>query len=73
MGGHYHAPAALPPGKTRYLLHRKLLGLQAGLDGCGKSRNRYSITGPSNHYTYYTIAFAKIIIIIRHQLGLEFL
>jgi hypothetical protein len=54
-----------------------LLGPQAGLGGCGKSRNRHSITGPSNHYTYYAIPVANIIIIIiiiiRHQLGLEFL
>ena len=28
MGGQRHAPAALPPGKTRYALNRKLGGLQ---------------------------------------------
>jgi len=33
LGGQRHAPAALPPGKTRYTLYRRL-----GLDGCGKSR-----------------------------------
>ena len=26
--GQHHAPAALPPGKTRYLLHRRLGGPQ---------------------------------------------
>ena len=36
MGGQHHAPAALPPGKTRYPLYRKLG--RAGLDGCEKSR-----------------------------------
>jgi len=66
MGGQYHSPAALLPGKTRYLWHRRLLGPQAGLDGCGN---------PFIHYTYYAIPVANIIIIIiiRHQLGLEFL
>jgi len=38
MGDQHHALAALPPGKTRYPLYRRLVGLQAGLDGCGKSR-----------------------------------
>ena len=28
MGGQRDAPAALPPGKTRYLLHRRLSGPQ---------------------------------------------
>jgi len=26
VGGHRHAPAALPPGKTRYPLYRRLGG-----------------------------------------------
>jgi hypothetical protein len=26
VGGQHHAPAALPPGKTRYLLYRRLGG-----------------------------------------------
>ena len=34
MGGQRHAPADLPPGRTRYRLYRRL-----GLDGCGKSRS----------------------------------
>ena len=28
VGGQYHAPAALPPGKTRYPSHRRLGGPQ---------------------------------------------
>jgi len=28
VGGQRHAPAALPPGNTRYLLYRRLGGLQ---------------------------------------------
>jgi len=44
VGGQRHAPAALPPGKTRYPLY---VGPRAGLDGCGNSRlHRDSIPGP---------------------------
>jgi hypothetical protein len=28
VGGQRHAPAALPPGKSRYLLYRRLVGSQ---------------------------------------------
>jgi hypothetical protein len=37
LGGQHHASAALPQGKTRYPLYRRLGGPQY-LDGCGKSR-----------------------------------
>jgi hypothetical protein len=33
VGGQRHAPTALPPGKTRFPLYRRLGGLRAGLDG----------------------------------------
>jgi hypothetical protein len=33
VGGQHHAPAALPPGKTRYPLYRRLGGPQ-GRSGC---------------------------------------
>jgi hypothetical protein len=33
-----HAPAALPPGMTRYPLYRRLGGPSTGPDGCRKSR-----------------------------------
>jgi hypothetical protein len=36
MGGKRPAPAALPPGNTRYLLHRRLCGPQ---DRYGRVRN----------------------------------
>jgi hypothetical protein len=36
MGGQYHAPAALSPGKTRYPLYRRLGGLQGR---SGRMRN----------------------------------
>ena len=38
VGGQHHAPAALPPGKTRYPFTGGWVGPRAGLDGCGKSR-----------------------------------
>jgi len=39
VGGHLHAPAALPPGKTWYpLCIGGWVGPRAGLDGCEKSR-----------------------------------
>jgi len=38
VGGQRHAPAALPPGKTRYPLYGRLVGgHRTGLDRCGKS------------------------------------
>jgi hypothetical protein len=33
VGGQRHAPADLPPRKTRYILYRRLGGPRAGLDG----------------------------------------
>ena len=48
MGRQRHAPAALPPGKNRYPLYRRLGGPQGLLNGCGKPRpQRDSIPGPS--------------------------
>ena len=38
LGGQRHPLAALPPGKTQYLLYRRLGWPRAGLDGCEKSR-----------------------------------
>jgi len=38
VGSQRHAPTALPPGKTRYPLYRRLGGPEDRLDGCGKSR-----------------------------------
>jgi len=49
VGGQRHAPAALPPGKTRYLSYRRLGGHQ---DPSGRVRKisppRHSIPGPSS-------------------------
>ena len=42
-----HALAALPPGKTRCSLYKRLVSTRAYFDGCGKSRfHRDSIPGP---------------------------
>jgi hypothetical protein len=40
VGGQRHAPAALPPGMTRYPMYRRL----GGLDGCEKSRSHRDST-----------------------------
>ena len=48
MGGQRHAPAALPPGKTRYPLYSRrssTLSLTLALDGDGWS------TQPPGHFT----------------------
>jgi len=42
VGGQRHAPAALPPGKTRYPLYRRLGGTQ---DRSGRVRKISSPTG----------------------------
>jgi hypothetical protein len=61
VGGQYHAPAALPPGK-RPISHFTggWVGSRAGLDGCGKSRpHRDLIPGPArtvaSRYTDYAL------------------
>ena len=47
MGGQRQYPAGLPPGKTRYLLYRRI-GTRAGLEAYGKSRpHQDSIRGSS--------------------------
>jgi len=49
VGGYRHAPAALPPGKTRYALYISLFGLRVSLDGRGKFRSyQDSIPGQSS-------------------------
>jgi hypothetical protein len=48
-GGQRHAPAALPPGKTRYPLYRRLGGSQGRSGQVRKiSHHRDSIPGPSS-------------------------
>jgi hypothetical protein len=60
VGGHRHAPAALPPGKTRYSLYRRLGGPQS------RSGQMWKISPPpgfdprtvqpvANRYTDYAI------------------
>jgi len=44
VGGQRHAPAALPPGKTRYLFYRRLGGPQ----GRSGRVQKISITGPAS-------------------------
>jgi hypothetical protein len=56
VGGQRHAPAALPPGKTRYLLHRRL-GVHHGRSGrVGKNVAPTGIRSPvASHYTNWAI------------------
>ena len=49
VGGQPHAPAALPPGKTRYPVYRRLGGPQGRFGLVRKiSPHRDSIPGQSN-------------------------
>ena len=51
VGGQHHAPAALPPGKTRYPLYWRLGGPQERSGQYEKTRPyRDPIPGPSNPY-----------------------
>ena len=75
MGCQRHAPAALPPGKTRYRLYKRMDGLQ-GRSGTGaenlaptgirspdrpaRSESLYRLRYPSPHYTeLYNILILK--------------
>ena len=60
VGGQRHALAALPPGKTRYPLCRRLGGPRAGLDECGKSClrpgfDRQTLQPVASRYTDWAI------------------
>ena len=49
VGGHHHAPAALPPGKTRYPLYGRLGGAQGRSGRVQKnSLHQDTIPGPSS-------------------------
>ena len=47
VGGQRHAPAALPPGETRYPLYRRLGGPRAGLDRCEKTSSTPEFEPPT--------------------------
>jgi hypothetical protein len=60
VGGHPHAPAALPPGKTRYPLYRRLGGLQGRSGRVRKISSPPEFDPPTVHpvasrYTDYAI------------------
>jgi len=48
MGGQHHAPAALPPGKTRYPLYRRLGGPQGRSGGVRKNLASTGIRSPDS-------------------------
>ena len=47
VGGQHHALAALPPGKTRYPLYRRLGGLQGPSASCMHQSNILTLSTPS--------------------------
>ena len=50
VGGQNRAPATLPPGKTRYPLHRRLGGPRDSLEECGDFYHPQGFDpGPSSH------------------------
>ena len=63
MGGQHHAPAALPSGKTRYLLYRRL-GVSSDLSGWARKTSSTLEFDPQavhlvvSRYTAYTILSA---------------
>ena len=68
LGGQRHAPAALPPEKTRYPFMGGWVGPKAGLDGCGKSRpRRDSIPGSHAHTHTHTHTYITQCCFPRHE------
>ena len=63
MGGKRYDLAALPPGMTRYPLCRRVGGLQAGLDGFGKSAHTgiQSSDGPAHSKSVYQQCYANLL------------
>jgi len=60
VGSQCHAPATLPPGKTRHPFYRMLGGPRSGLDGCRKSRpppgfDTLTAQPVASHYTDWAI------------------
>jgi hypothetical protein len=60
MGGQRHAPAALPPGKTRYLLYGRLGGPQGLYERARKNSSPpgidpQTVKSVTSRYTDYTI------------------
>jgi hypothetical protein len=62
VGGHHHAPAALPPGKTRYPSYRRLGGPRCQFRRHGKSRplgfDPRNVEPVARRYTDYAISSA---------------
>ena len=56
VGGQRHAPAALPPGKTRYPLYRRLSGPQ------GRSRQVWKSTPPTGIRSPDPTALTRLIV-----------
>ena len=60
VGGHHHAPAALPPGKTRYPLYGRLGGAQGRSGRVQKNSpppgfDPRTVQAVASRYTYWAI------------------
>ena len=66
LGGQRHGPTALPPGKTRYPLYRRLGSPKASLDGCGKPRPHRDSNPdrPARSESLYRLSYTGSIYII---------
>ena len=71
---------SLPPGKTRYPLYRRWVGLRAGLDRCEKSRphrdsNPRTVQSVASRYIDYATRPTMVIVMyytyecVRHPVG----
>jgi hypothetical protein len=65
VGGQCHTPTALPPGKTRYPLYRRLGGPQGWFRQVRKPSpppgfDPWTVQPLANHYTDYTIPAHKV-------------
>ena len=64
-GGQRHAPAALPPGKTRYPLYWGLSGPQGPSGRVRKiSSHRDSIPGPSSPWRMYVCVYTRVCVCV---------
>jgi hypothetical protein len=61
VGGQRHAPAALPPGKTRYLLFRRLGGPQSRYVSPPPGFDPRTVQPVASRYTDYAISAPRVL------------
>ena len=57
VGGQRHAPAAFPPGKTRYPLYRRLGGLQGPVWAGAENLASFGIRSPARSELLYRLPY----------------